>query len=168
MPNGMRRLSAAEVEPHKIVSAGIACAFVALLVGCTQTGAGAPASTAPPSPAVTEDAEACDQLTTPLSLIFNVQAAPEGAIDAETAGGLYFTAAWDLNRIDESLEDSGLDAPVTRLKEAANAMNVHLGRSDDPATWSDQLDKIGAAQDEINAICGAVDAEWGIIGWYGG
>jgi len=158
---------------NTVVPAIIAGTLVVLLAGCAPSDPAAsaavePQATTPSAPVGSTDAEACEQLTVPLSLLFNAQVAPEGAMSLDTAGGLYFTAAWDLRRIDELLDESDLAAPVTRLAEAAGAVSSRMDASDDPAAWADRLAEIGTATEEITAVCAEADPDAATLGWYGG
>ncbi|MFF2388353.1 hypothetical protein [Agromyces sp. NPDC058104] len=158
-------------RPRTLAPLVVACTLIPLLAGCTPGDPAATAATAATtSPPVLEltDAEACEQLSAPMSMIFNAQVAPEGAMSAETAGGLYSTASWELRRIDAALDDSELDAPVTRLGEAATTMSARVEASSDPASWADQLEKIETANQEITAACNAAGTELVVLGWYGG
>lgn len=151
--------------------AAVVCGVAMLLTGCTPSNSAAsaamPAATqAPVTSSV--DADACAQLTAPISLVLNAQQAPDGAMDKVTARGLYFTAAWEFDRIGKGIQDSDLSAPLTALEQASNAMNVDMNATDDPTKWADNLDKINAAVPEVRAVCMNIDENWGTLGWYGG
>lgn len=142
--------------------------------GCAAAGtvAGSASTAVPvlPSPASNESvvAEACAQLSAPISLVQNAALAPDESLSVDSERGLYFTANWEFDRIEAIVADSELKAPVAALKQASGAMNRVLQSTDDPAKWADHLAKISAATQDVNAACTASDPNWGTLGWYGG
>ncbi|UOE42727.1 hypothetical protein [Agromyces larvae] len=155
----------------------VVCGLAALFTGCAPSdsvASGPPPATTPagiPDPVAGSsdaDADACAQLTAPISLVQNAQLAPDGAMDKVTARGLYFTAGWEFARIGKSMTDSVLSTPITSLEQASNAMNIDMHATDDPSKWADNLDKLDAAVQEVNAFCRNLDENWGTLGWYGG